>query len=169
MIHLHACVRTLRPDIAVSAQNCWHGPSGAYTGQVSAEMLTDLGVLWVVCGHSERRAHAHESDEYVTGKLHYAQSAGLSVIACVGETLEERQAGRTLEAVCARQLSALAAGVSDWGRVVVAYEPVWAIGTGLVASPEQAQEARPEGGAGGEPGAGSAALGGAARGGRGGG
>jgi len=99
------------------------------------------GINWVILGHSERRhiPTIAESDETVATKVAYALGAGLSVIACIGETLEEREAGNT-NAVNERQLAAIAAKVSDWTNVVIAYEPVWAIGTGKVATPDQAQE-----------------------------
>lgn len=102
-------------------------------------MLKDLGVDWVILGHSERREYFHESDELVGEKTAFALAAGVSVIACVGEKLEEREANITNDVV-ARQLKGIANHVKDWTNVVVAYEPVWAIGTGKVASPEQAQD-----------------------------
>nr|CAB3472207.1 unnamed protein product [Digitaria exilis] len=117
----------LRPEFQVAAQNCWVKKGGAFTGEVSAEMLVNLGVPWVILGHSERRALLGESNE------------GLKVIACVGETLEQREAGSTMEVVAA-QTKAIAEKINDWSNVVIAYEPVWAIGTGKVASPDQAQE-----------------------------
>ncbi|XP_020267227.1 triosephosphate isomerase, cytosolic-like isoform X2 [Asparagus officinalis] len=130
---------SLRSDFYVAAQNCWVKKGGAYTGEVSAEMLVNLGVPWVILGHSERRALLAESNEFVGDKVAYALSQGLKVIACVGETLEQREAGSTMDVVAA-QTKAIAARISDWKNVVVAYEPVWAIGTGKVATPAQAQE-----------------------------
>lgn len=133
----------LPANFSVALQNCWTGAGGAVTGELSADMLAADGVPWVVLGHSERRAlpAVAESDATVAAKVAYALSKGLRVIACIGETLAEREAGDTL-AVNERQLAAVAAGLAgaDWARVVVAYEPVWAIGTGKVASPAQAQE-----------------------------
>ncbi|XP_078435445.1 triosephosphate isomerase [Wolffia australiana] len=129
----------LRSDFHVSAQNCWVRKGGAYTGEVSAEMLTNLDIPWVILGHSERRALLAESNEFVGDKVAYALAQGLKVIACVGETLEQREAGSTLEVVAA-QTKAIAERVKNWDNVVIAYEPVWAIGTGKVASPAQAQE-----------------------------
>jgi triosephosphate isomerase len=128
----------------VSAQNCWEKKSGAFTGEVSAEMIKDVGLDWVILGHSERRhVITHESDEMIANKVGYALSQGLNVVFCIGETLEEREGGHTND-VCERQIRALLSTVTekDWldGRIVVAYEPVWAIGTGKVATPEQAQE-----------------------------
>ena len=124
---------------AVALQNCWTGGMGAYTGETAAEMLKDAGIEWVITGHSERRTLMHENDEIVAEKTKYALSQGLSVVACIGEKLEEREAGETMN-VNTRQLAAIAAQVDDWTHVVIAYEPVWAIGTGKVATPEQAQE-----------------------------
>jgi triosephosphate isomerase len=102
-------------------------------------MLKDMGVDWVVLGHSERREYFKESDELVGEKTAFALAAGVSVIACIGEKLEEREANITNDVV-ARQMKAIAEKVNDWTNVVVAYEPVWAIGTGKVATPEQAQD-----------------------------
>ena len=103
-------------------------------------MLKDFGLNWVILGHSERRHVFGESDEVVGLKVKNALANDMSVMACIGEKLDEREAGRTAE-VNARQLAAIREHVEDWSKVVVAYEPVWAIGTGVVASPQQAQEA----------------------------
>jgi triosephosphate isomerase len=126
--------------IAWGAQNMSQQAKGAFTGEVSANMLKDFGCAYVIVGHSERRAIYGESDELVAEKYAAAQAAGLTPILCVGETLEEREGGVT-EAVVARQLDAVIAksGVASLANAVVAYEPVWAIGTGKTASPEQAQ------------------------------
>ncbi|KAL1345328.1 hypothetical protein HN51_019088 [Arachis hypogaea] len=129
----------LRPDFHVAAQNCWVRKGGAYTGEVSAEMLVNLSIPWVIIGHSERRQLLNESNEFVADKVAYALSQGLKVIACIGETLEQREAGITM-AVVADQTKAIAAKIPSWNNVVLAYEPVWAIGTGKVATPAQAQE-----------------------------
>ncbi|XP_059458048.1 triosephosphate isomerase, cytosolic [Corylus avellana] len=129
----------LRHDFHVAAQNCWVKKGGAYTGEVSAEMLVNLGIPWVILGHSERRLILNESNEFVGDKVAYALEKGLKVIACVGETLEQRESGSTVDVVAA-QTKAIAERVSNWAHVVLAYEPVWAIGTGKVASPAQAQE-----------------------------
>ncbi|GAA5799884.1 triosephosphate isomerase [Helicostylum pulchrum] len=129
----------LKKEIKVAAQNAYLKASGAYTGEISPQMLKDMGLEWVVLGHSERREYFHESDELVGKKTAFALEAGLSVIACIGEKLEEREANITNDVV-ARQMKAIAAEIKDWTNVVVAYEPVWAIGTGKVASPEQAQD-----------------------------
>ncbi|XP_065871737.1 triosephosphate isomerase, cytosolic [Euphorbia lathyris] len=130
---------SLKPDFHVAAQNCWVKKGGAFTGEISAEMLVDFSIPWVILGHSERRLILGESNEFVGDKVAYALSKGLKVIACVGETLEQREAGSTLDVVAA-QNKAIAERVKDWTDVVLAYEPVWAIGTGKVASPAQAQE-----------------------------
>jgi len=133
----------LRKDWLIAGQNCWVGKGGAVTGELSAEMLKDAGIEWVILGHSERRhlPQIKESDETVAQKVAYAVSNGLKVMACIGELLEEREAGKTQE-VNERQLKAIAAQLKeeDWSNIVIAYEPVWAIGTGKVATPEQAQE-----------------------------
>ncbi|GAB2274377.1 hypothetical protein Dimus_009140 [Dionaea muscipula] len=129
----------LRPDFHVAAQNCWVRKGGAFTGEISAEMLLNLGIPWVILGHSERRALLNETNEFVGDKVAYALSQGLKVIACIGETLEQRESGATLEVVAA-QTKAIAEKISFWENVVLAYEPVWAIGTGKVATPAQAQE-----------------------------
>ncbi|CAL9096602.1 unnamed protein product [Musa textilis] len=129
----------LHSDFHVAAQNCWVKKGGAYTGEISAEMLLNLNIPWVILGHSERRLLLGESNEFVGDKVAYALSKGLKVIACVGETLEQRESGATVEVVAA-QTKAIAERISDWTNVVLAYEPVWAIGTGKVATPAQAQE-----------------------------
>lgn len=121
--------------IGVAGQNCSEFPQGAHTGEVSADMLADLGCEWVILGHSERR-QAGETDAQVAAKAAAARSAGLKPILCVGETLDQRQAGEA-EAVVTAQLAALADGLSEGD--LIAYEPVWAIGTGETATPEQAQ------------------------------
>ncbi|KAK8581553.1 hypothetical protein V6N12_071772 [Hibiscus sabdariffa] len=133
----------LRSDFHVAAQNCWVRKGGAFTGEISAEMLVNLSIPWVIIGHSERRALLKESNEFVGDKVAYALSQGLKVIACIGETLEERESGSTM-AVVAAQTKAIADKVTNWDNVVLAYEPVWAIGTGKVATPAQAQEVHRE-------------------------
>ena len=127
--------------VAVAAQNMHFEKEGAFTGEVSAPMLVDAGVSHVVLGHSERRQHFAETDEGVAKKTKAALAAGLLPISCVGETLAEREASRTMEVV-GRQMDAILAAVTadEAKKVVIAYEPVWAIGTGKVATPEQAQE-----------------------------
>jgi triosephosphate isomerase len=126
--------------IEVAAQNCYPKDAGAYTGEVSPRMLVDAGCTWVILGHSERRQHFGESDAFVAQKVAAALAAGLSPIVCVGETLAERKAGRTLEIV-ERQIHAVLKAIADGDRpVAIAYEPVWAIGTGKNAGPGEAQE-----------------------------
>jgi triosephosphate isomerase len=127
-------------SIAWGAQNLSEHSKGAYTGEVSASMLRDFGCSYVIVGHSERRSLYGESDQQVAAKFIAAQAGGLVPILCVGESLEEREAGIT-EQVVARQLDAVigAAGIGALANAIVAYEPVWAIGTGKTASPEQAQ------------------------------
>ncbi|XXG54602.1 hypothetical protein AAC387_Pa03g2442 [Persea americana] len=133
----------LRSDFQVAAQNCWVRKGGAFTGEISAEMLVNLGIPWVILGHSERRLLLGETNEENNVAVAYALSQGLLVIACVGETLEQRESGSTLDVVAA-QTKAIADQISNWSNVVLAYEPVWAIGTGKVATPVQAQEVHSE-------------------------
>jgi triosephosphate isomerase len=122
--------------LEVGGQNCSEHTQGAYTGEVSAEMLSDLGCGWVILGHSERRQYAGETSELVAAKAEAARAAGLRTILCVGETLEQRRANQA-EAVVTEQLLPLVGELRDID--VIAYEPVWAIGTGETATPEQAQ------------------------------
>lgn len=127
--------------LSYGAQDVAAWAAGAYTGEVSGAMLADLGCRWALVGHSERRALLGETDATVAAKAERALEAGLGVIVCVGESLQERESGVTAEVV-ARQVGAVAAlaARTDAARFVVAYEPVWAIGTGRTASPEQAQD-----------------------------
>lgn len=127
--------------LQVGAQDVSRAESGAYTGELAATMVADLDCRYAIVGHSERREYHSETDELVAEKFATAQQAGLVPILCVGETLEQREAGETL-GVIARQLKAVIDRVGQQTMVnaVVAYEPVWAIGTGLTATPEQAQE-----------------------------
>ncbi len=138
--------------IAVGAQNCWHEASGAFTGEISVGMIKDAGATYVILGHSERRHTIGpksncgqikgETDEMIAAKAKAVMAAGLVPIICVGEKLEERDAGQT-EDVLTRQIAGSLAGldISSPDRVVIAYEPVWAIGTGRNATPQQAQDA----------------------------
>ncbi len=128
--------------VGLGAQDVYFESNGAFTGEVSVEMLTDLDVTWVLCGHSERRHVLGEGDELVNRKVRAALEGGLHVILCIGETIDQREADRTDE-VNIGQLRAGLAGVDEdaMGRVVIAYEPVWAIGTGHTATPEDAQAA----------------------------
>lgn len=124
----------------LGAQNMHPEPAGAFTGEISAPMLIDSGATWVILGHSERRQHFGETDELVARKVAAAIRSELRPIACVGETLEEREAGKTLEVV-ERQVRALLDDLAKRpGFGVIAYEPIWAIGTGKVARPEDAEE-----------------------------
>lgn len=140
---LAAVAQTLEESgstVGVAAQNLYPQESGAYTGEVSGPMLRAAGAQWVIIGHSERRQLFQESDAFVRAKIEAATACGLAPIACVGESLEEREAGRTLEVVF-RQVDAFADLLAKApGTIVIAYEPVWAIGTGKVATPEQAQD-----------------------------
>jgi triosephosphate isomerase len=141
-VYLADAVRMLEDGaIAVGAQDVCAEPVGAFTGQVAAAMLKDVGCRYVIVGHSERRRLYHEDDVLVARKFVAVLQAGLTPVLCVGETLEEREAHRT-EAVVARQLDAVTAmnGVGSLAEAIVAYEPVWAIGTGRTASPQQAQD-----------------------------
>jgi len=130
------------PGFAIGAQNMWHESSGAYTGEISAGMLREFFTRYVVLGHSERRMIFGETDELINKKVKAAHAASLRPILCVGETLAERDADKHHE-VLARQLKGSLAGLNSDQMLdtVIAYEPVWAIGTGRTATPEQAQEA----------------------------
>jgi triosephosphate isomerase len=126
--------------IGVAAQNLHPAPKGAFTGEVSAPMLVEAGCRSVILGHSERRQYFGETDDFVAKKVEAALGAGLGAIVCVGETLEERTAGRTLDVVLG-MVDAVASRLSGAGsRSVIAYEPVWAIGTGKVATPNDAEQ-----------------------------
>ncbi|HEX4872016.1 MAG TPA: triose-phosphate isomerase [Nevskiaceae bacterium] len=142
-VHLDAAARQKPAGLWLGAQNLADQPAaGAYTGEVLASMLVELGVSHVLVGHSERRALYGEDDARVARKVQIARAAGLVPVLCLGETLDQREAGQT-EAVLARQLEAVieAGGIASLEGTVLAYEPVWAIGTGRTASPEQAQAA----------------------------
>jgi triosephosphate isomerase len=141
-VYLWEVGRQLREaSVALGAQDVCAEPAGAHTGEVSAAMLRDVGCTYVIVGHSERRALYGEDDQLVARKFVAARREGLVPILCVGETLEEREAGRT-SAVVTRQLEAVLelAGTEGFRDAVLAYEPVWAIGTGKTATPGQAQE-----------------------------
>lgn len=141
-VDLSAAVRAFKDSrIAVGAENVYFEKSGAYTGEISADMLADLGVRYVIVGHSERRALFGETDEIVNKKVLAALEAGLNPIICVGESLAQREMGVTMELIALQVKSALA-GVSaeQMRRCVIAYEPIWAIGTGKTATADQAEE-----------------------------
>ena len=140
--HLAAVADALKGSkVEVSAQNCAEHESGAYTGEVSVDMLKAVGCGWTILGHSERRQYYAETDEKLVAKLGLALAAGLKVILCVGENLLEREAGKHFE-VCASQVKNVLYNFNEeqLKKVVIAYEPVWAIGTGKTATAEQAQE-----------------------------
>lgn len=126
-------------NIILAAQNVFHEEKGAYTGEISPLMLVNLGCKYVIIGHSERRQYFHETDDIVNKKIKAAKKAGLEAIVCIGESLEEREAGRTL-GVLQGQLERGLDGI-DSKDLVIAYEPIWAIGTGKTATTGQAQEA----------------------------
>ncbi|KAF5201272.1 Triosephosphate isomerase [Thalictrum thalictroides] len=150
-VYIDQVKKTLTDRVEISSQNSWVGKGGAFTGEIrvgkggaftgeiSVEQLKDVGCTWVILGHSERRHVIGEDDQFIGKKAAYALTENLKVIACIGEKLEEREAGKTFD-VCFQQLKAYADNVPSWDNIVVAYEPVWAIGTGKVATPEQAQE-----------------------------
>lgn len=141
-LHLHPISQRLSDsNIGVAAQNCHHAAKGAFTGELSPVQILDAGARWVIIGHSERRQFFGETDEAVGKKGRAALDHGLIPILCIGETLAERDAGKTLEVV-RRQLDAAIAPLSadEVAGVVIAYEPVWAIGTGRTATPAQAQD-----------------------------
>ncbi|CAL8102779.1 unnamed protein product [Calicophoron daubneyi] len=141
-IYLHQVRQAINKRIHVAAQNCYKVPSGAFTGEISPAMIKDMDCEWVILGHSERRHIFGESNELIGEKVKHALDQCINVVACIGEKLEEREAGKT-EAVCFHQMEAIKNAVEkpeDWTRVVIAYEPVWAIGTGKTATPDQAQE-----------------------------
>ncbi|GAB7347120.1 hypothetical protein MBLNU459_g3244t1 [Dothideomycetes sp. NU459] len=129
----------LRSGIEVAAQNVFDKPNGAFTGEISVSQLKDSNITWTLLGHSERRVVLQESDSFVATKTKAALDGGVGVILCCGESLEQREANKTIEVVT-NQLRAVAKEISDWSKIVIAYEPIWAIGTGKVASTEQAQE-----------------------------
>ncbi len=126
-------------NIHLGAQNVHFAEKGAFTGEISAAMLKEFGVEYVIIGHSERRQYFGETDETVNKRMHAALAAGLIPIVCVGESLEERETGKT-EAVLDVQIREGLKGLDDFSKIVIAYEPVWAIGTGRTATAEQANE-----------------------------
>ena len=142
-IHLHSLVQMAKgyTKISVGAQNAHQAESGAYTGEVSAKMIHSVGAAYVILGHSERRQYFHETNELLAKKTDTALKHDLKPIFCIGETLQEREANKHFDII----KSQLAEGVfhldaTQFGKLVIAYEPVWAIGTGVTASSEQAQE-----------------------------
>jgi len=141
-IYLLSVKDSVRNNVKIAAQNCYFKESGAFTGEISPKQLVDAGIPYVILGHSERRTIFHEDSALAATKTRAAIDAGLKVILCIGETLEQREAGKTAE-VCEAQLKAVVDVTKDvdWSKVVIAYEPVWAIGTGQVATSAQAQQA----------------------------
>ena len=140
-IHLASVTPLVNAElIGVGAENCADKVSGAYTGEVSAAMVASTGAKYVILGHSERRAYYHETVEILEEKVKLALANGLTPIFCIGEVLEEREAGKQNEVVAAQLASVFSLSAEDFGKIVLAYEPVWAIGTGKTATPAQAQE-----------------------------
>lgn len=140
---LHAVGQILSDsNIALGGQNCYMKESGAYTGEISPQMLLDVGCSWVIIGHSERREYFAESDEMLNEKLRFALSAGLKVMFCIGETLQQRESGQ-MNDVLVRHITTGLQGLEEaqFSQLAIAYEPVWAIGTGVTATPDQAEEA----------------------------
>ena len=141
-VNIPAAVRLFKEcHIAIGAQNCHYEDHGAYTGEVTAEMLKEVGAKYVIIGHSERRQYYNETDLTVNKKVHAALNAGLQPIVCVGESLDQREAGTTMDLIT-YQVKAALSGVAPekMRRVIIAYEPLWAIGTGKTATAEQAGE-----------------------------
>ena len=139
--HIASVVASVDPIIGVAAQNCADKASGAYTGEVSASMIASTGAKYVILGHSERRAYYGETSEILKEKTVLTLANGLTPIFCIGEVLEEREAGKQNEVVKAQiEESLFNLSAEDFGKIVLAYEPVWAIGTGKTATAEQAQE-----------------------------
>jgi len=141
-VHLSSVAASLTgTSVELGAQNMYFQPDGAYTGEISAEMLKDIGCRYVILGHSERRHILGEPNELICRKVHAALAAGLDPIVCVGETLDERETGKTADVVRSQLFGSLAGVAAEqMARVVIAYEPVWAIGTGKTATPAQAEE-----------------------------
>lgn len=140
-LHLAVALQALPPEVGVGSQNIHSDKSGAFTGEQSAEMLADLGIRWVLVGHSERRALFSETNADTAAKVQAAQRAGLAAILCVGETIEQRRAGQASSVVLEQLNAVIEVAGTGWLEVgMIAYEPVWAIGTGETATPDQAQE-----------------------------
>lgn len=140
-LHLMTAKSVLNPKYILSAQNVSMFDNGAYTGEISSKQLKDIGINWTLIGHSERRQYFHETEQVIGEKLKQALSNGLRVILCIGEKLEERVANQTFQVLETQMKTAVEKVGTNWDKIVIAYEPVWAIGTGKTASPEQAEEA----------------------------
>jgi triosephosphate isomerase len=134
-----AAEKVKNTNILLAAQDVFHEEKGAYTGEISPPMLVDIDCAYVIIGHSERRQHHRETDDIINKKIKAVRNSGLGVIFCIGESLEEREAGKTFE-ILEREIRNGLEGVGP-EQIVVAYEPIWAIGTGKTATPDQAQEA----------------------------
>merc|ERR1712070_955216 len=142
-LHIPAVQAVVANNVNVATQNVSLTGMGAYTGELSIDMLKDAKITYTLTGHSERRTLYGESDADVALKTKLATDAGLTVLACIGELLEERESGKTKD-VNTRQLNAIREHCEDWSKIVIAYEPVWAIGTGKTATPDIAQETHAE-------------------------
>jgi triosephosphate isomerase len=142
LIHLEKVKGLVESRYIVASQNVSAYDNGAYTGEVSAKLLKDSNIQWTLVGHSERRQY-FENDDVIAKKVKIALENGLNVIYCFGEKLQEREENKTIEVVY-NQLKSVLESITDWSKVVLAYEPVWAIGTGKTASPQQAQEVHAE-------------------------
>ena len=140
-LHVDYVLQNINKEIQVCSQNVSQTDFGAFTGEIAAKQLFDFGLRWTLVGHSERRTKFNETDVISAAKTKIALEQGLNVVICIGESLAEREANETMEVVN-RQIQAIADVVPEklWANLVVAYEPVWAIGTGKVATPQQAQE-----------------------------
>lgn len=140
-VHASEVKRTFKPGVMIGAQNISAAPADeSFTGELAATTAVDIGCVWALIGHQDRRHRANESLEDTANKVQQAQAAGMGVIFCIGELLEEREAGRTVE-VCQEQLALALPKVQDWRKFAIVYEPIWAMGTGVAATKEQAQEA----------------------------
>ena len=139
-IHVGTVKALANPNIKVALQNMSASDKGAFTGEVSGDQAVDFGLEWVIIGHSERRTLFGETDQIVAAKVSKAQTYGLNAIVCCGESLEIREAGTTNEFLKG-QLDAVKDSICDWTKIVIAYEPIWAIGTGKTATPEIAEAA----------------------------
>ncbi len=140
-IYLRDCVSLKSASWELGIQNVWIEDSGAYTGEISASMVSEFGVSWVLVGHSERRNYQNETDALIRQKVDYSIKAGMNVILCVGETMQERSSGLAQKVIANQLEIALEKGLSEeTTRIVIAYEPVWAIGTGISATEIEAQE-----------------------------
>lgn len=144
-VNLYPVKAKLNSSVALGAQNCYDKETGAYTGEVSAKMLADIGVQYVILGHSERREYFGESNEFLKAKTDTVLATGLTPLFCCGETLAQREAGIHFDFVKTQLTESLFhLSVEDFKKVVIAYEPIWAIGTGVTASSDQAQEMHKE-------------------------